>query len=456
VARAQGWKRLELFAFLATVFLYVSWFEDRFSAEKRFVATCSALLYYALFTLVDLPLVLAASQILTVLAMLAIWTQQFTYLPLAVAFCAAGLFVADRRAWPGVATAAFGSFWAFYFAWYGNLGEPCPVGGTFVALTAAFLLYHGWLPWRVLVRRSEPCAQDLLLLALNGPLYFSACYTILRAHYEPYLGLFAVALGGLHLLSGIRLREQQPSKTGEPLPALLSMGVALAFVTLAAPIQFSGYRITMAWVLEGSALCWITTRTEAGRLRYAALAVFLLALFRLSLVDAGMYSSPADYRAILNLRFLTFLVAALSFWGAAYWIRSGWTALATYITGHLVMLWALGLEVLGWAARTAAAESLDSVKSASLSILIASYALILVGIGALASSAVNRILGLALVGLVVLKLYLYDVWLLHRVYRVTAFAVLGFLLLLTSYVYSRYRTSIENWWKNRNARSGPG
>lgn len=54
-------------------------------------------------------------------------------------------------------------------------------------------------------------------------------------------------------------------------------------------------------------------------------------------------------------------------------------------------------------------------------------------------------LALALIGFVVLKLYVYDAWLLVRIYRVTAFAMLGALLLLTSYLYSRYRTSIENW-----------
>ena len=55
-------------------------------------------------------------------------------------------------------------------------------------------------------------------------------------------------------------------------------------------------------------------------------------------------------------------------------------------------------------------------------------------------------------GLVVAKLYLYDVWLLVRIYRIAAFGALGALLLLTSYVYSRNRASIEAWWNARNSR----
>jgi len=69
-------------------------------------------------------------------------------------------------------------------------------------------------------------------------------------------------------------------------PVLLLVGVALAFLTLAAPIQFSSYRITMAWAVEaarspGSACA----RAPADDLRRAG--VFLLTLARLYAVDRG-------------------------------------------------------------------------------------------------------------------------------------------------------------------------
>jgi uncharacterized membrane protein len=47
----------------------------------------------------------------------------------------------------------------------------------------------------------------------------------------------------------------------------------------------------------------------------------------------------------------------------------------------------------------------------------------------------------------VAKLYLYDVWLLGQFYRMAAFAILGVLLLAMSYLYSRFRGSIQNWWR---------
>jgi uncharacterized membrane protein len=78
---------------------------------------------------------------------------------------------------------------------------------------------------------------------------------------------------------------------------------------------------------------------------------------------------------------------------------------------------------------------------------------ILVSAGVASKTAVNRIAGLGLIGFVVLKLYIFDVWQLDRIYRISAFVVLGALLLMTSFLYSHFRALIESWWKNDEAPS---
>jgi uncharacterized membrane protein len=82
---------------------------------------------------------------------------------------------------------------------------------------------------------------------------------------------------------------------------------------------------------------------------------------------------------------------------------------------------------------------------------MALYAVLLVVIGVSYRSVLDRILGLGLIGLVVVKLYLYDVWEAGRLFRMAAFIALGVLLLLTSYLYSRFRPMIENWWKDEKS-----
>lgn len=64
------------------------------------------------------------------------------------------------------------------------------------------------------------------------------------------------------------------------------------------------------------------------------------------------------------------------------------------------------------------------------------------------ASAVNRSLSFLLLGAVILKLYVWDVWYFGRFYRTTAFVSLGILLLTASWIYSRTRSRPEG---NANA-----
>ena len=54
--------------------------------------------------------------------------------------------------------------------------------------------------------------------------------------------------------------------------------------------------------------------------------------------------------------------------------------------------------------------------------------------------------GLVLLGLPVLKLFLFDVFLLEQAYRVAAFVTLGALLLATGLAYQRYGTTIKEFF----------
>jgi len=111
------------------------------------------------------------------------------------------------------------------------------------------------------------------------------------------------------------------------------------------------------------------------------------------------------------------------------------------------MLWNLGMEVVAWINRAAPVDAL-SVQMTAISVLMSLYALMLVVLGVATRSVLNRVLGLGLFGVVIAKLYLSDVWQLSRILRITAFLALGVVLLLVSYLYSRFKPVIERLWKD--------
>ncbi|MCL4401314.1 MAG: DUF2339 domain-containing protein [Acidobacteria bacterium] len=450
VARARGWWGIDVLAFFGTAVLYISWLVSFFKPEKRLVANVFALAYYGLFATRDIRGVFLGAQLIAAIELLAVsLPQPYPFLPLAALICATGLLIADRHEWPEAPIGVFGSFWAPYAVAHLAFRQHASAGSIFVFLTVIFLLFFAWIPWRSQIRGLAVRSQDLILAALNVATYFGVSSNLLEPGYAAYIGLFAVALAGLHVALGYGLWR---SARRDVRTVLLYLGISLALLTLAAPIQFTGFRITIVWALETAALAWIAARTREVRLRYAALAVGFLALVRLAFLDASIH--PAE--AFWNVRFLTFATTAVCFWLAAYWMNLGRTALAAYLAGHGAMLAGLIIEMLAWAAQIASPGSLRSIQSTSVSMLLAAYAVLLVAIGVAARSAVNRILGLGLIVAVVVKLYFYDVWRIERIYRVAAFAALGVFLLVTSYLYSRYRSSIEHWWKDEGAGRGQG
>jgi uncharacterized membrane protein len=83
------------------------------------------------------------------------------------------------------------------------------------------------------------------------------------------------------------------------------------------------------------------------------------------------------------------------------------------------------------------------VQTIAVTILYAAYAVVLVSIGVATRSRANRRAGLALTAIVILKLYVFDVWQLSRVCQIIAFVILGVLLLSTSFLYSRFKNLIS-------------
>ncbi|HWQ54269.1 MAG TPA: DUF2339 domain-containing protein [Bryobacteraceae bacterium] len=439
--RRCGWHALESLAFLGTVWVYGAELDTPVEPARRAGYTLFALAYYGVFAAMRGRWIGVAGHVLAALALAVIWGHSMApFMGLALLLAVAGLAIADRRGW---ALPVLAAFWLSYGLW--AEAEKRPVAPLFWFLSAAFVLFGAWLPWRVWVRRTTAGLESLLVLALNAGAYFAVSYALLSPLYRHWAGPLAVVMAALHMALAWRLWERDSRA------ALLAAGAAWALLVLAVPAHFAGYRVTVIWALEGAALAWTGARLREVRATYAALAVFALVLLRLGVADAWAYPSPRDYGLLLNARFVTFLLSAACLWASARWTAPGWPAAATYVTGHFVALWGLGLEAFGWAGRTAAVADLPSVESTALSIVMAAYAVGLVSLGVFTGTVMNRVLGLGLIGVVVLKLYLHDVWFLGLFYRMAAFAVLGALLLVMSYLYSRFRVSIESWWRDRRA-----
>jgi uncharacterized membrane protein len=132
---------------------------------------------------------------------------------------------------------------------------------------------------------------------------------------------------------------------------------------------------------------------------------------------------------------LAYACIAVAVFGLSIWIATSAPAVANYayVLGHLCA----AVVCLNEMSRRIKSDG--SVRTLQ-SIFLAGYGIALLSAGVRRSAVLNRGLGLLFLGLVIAKLYLYDVWQLHYGSRVTAFVVLGILLLTASYIYSRWKS----------------
>ena len=458
LAGLRRWRIVRLMSLVGTALLYWAWLIGRGSfayaepAPWRLPAWLFLAAQYCLYLPGSGQLFFIAAHVLACGALTMVWpVHAARFLWSLVALSAVGLWVSHRRDWDKAPLAVLSAWGAAYAYWKSEYWLPAALAPNLAFTAASFLLFFSWLPWRVMAGAAVR-KQDLVLPTVNAAVMFGLLYSLLSYDYAGWLGLVATGMAALHLGLGWTLWERQPSAQRDTRPVFLALGIAVTLLTLAAPIQFSGFRITLAWAIEAAALCWIAARTRARELALAACAIILLILYRLAVLDTAALRGLAEYSLFLNARFLTFAASAASLAAAAHFLREAGllprvAPAAVYIGAHLALLGGLAMEVAEWTRRNFP-DGGYSAESMASSFLSASYALLLVIAGVRARSALHRILGLVFVVAVVLKLYLYDIWQLRLLHRVIAFAALGALLLAMSFLYSRHRGAIESWWRD--------
>jgi uncharacterized membrane protein len=432
LARKRHWNAIEPLAAAATILLYAAWFGRWFGDANRSVATVFALGFYAQFSIATLSELWAVFQLAASIGLALIWREPAHFAWWNLLLVAGGLSNAYVRTWTLAPIWTLGCFWLPFWIWY-SADAP------FAAISASFLIFFAWALWRVPDRLPGPG-----LIAANAALYYAASYTLLNPAHHPYMGPLAAMIGGIHLLLARRFESRSDAQT-------LTLCVALAFVTLAVPIQFVGFRITIAWALEGAVLAWLAARSKSDWLRICCWAVLTLAIFRLLALDVFIYTQSSEYSTLLNTRFLTFACCTAALWLSAKSLAPALDAAVAYIAGHGVLLFGLSLEIGGWVSRNVILENQSGVQIIAISVMLTIYAVGLVMIGVRTRAAIHRLLGLALVVLVIAKLYLVDVWVLGRLFRITAFLALGALLLALSYLYSRWKPTLARFLRPDSA-----
>jgi uncharacterized membrane protein len=353
-----------------------------------------------------------------------------------------------------------------YVGWYSSFYDHKQIELT-VAFATLFFVLFAIAPLLARRPQSEPnfyAAVPSLLAFVNAGVYFLQIYVMFSEIGAAQTAWFALALAALYILLSHYARLKYPDPAlGERL-RLLHLALAIGFITVAIPIRLDAHWITIGWFVEAAVLLWVADRIHSDLLNLFAVGALVLGVIRLLVFD-DFHST----QLIFNARMGTYAVA-IAVLGAVAWYASkrnddtGRSAAAFAIVAlNLLALVVLSREVADYYSHEMAAvrpsgpwmvaqwarrRSIEISRDFTYSALWMAYGAMLIVVGFWRRSAFVRWQALALIAFTTLKVFVYDVSELDRVYRILSFVALGVLLLAISFAYQR------DWLKLSAPRQG--
>jgi uncharacterized membrane protein len=348
--------------------------------------------------------------------------------------------------------ALFGSLIAFG-VWYGEFERDIGLATAEIGITIIFLIFVGATTLFHIIWRRAPQAFDFTLMMINAAAYFGISLGLMWDTYRAWMGGFVFLIALFYAaVAYLAFRRQAES----PRLSLFALGIAVVLLTVALPIQLGDKAwTTIAWAAEGAVLAWLSSALRMPQLRWYSCAVFLAVAVRLFFFDTPL--GVGTFQPVLNERFLAFAVSIAALYAAGLLLlresrKSGTSradATVFLVAANFFTLWLFSFEV--WdsfssalrAAEVPAREGLRSAQHLSLTAVWAFYAVIGLVLGIVKSWRYVRLGALVLLLIAIIKVFVFDVFKLELGYRIGAFVGLGILLLVSAYLYQRYRKVIR-------------
>jgi len=311
----------------------------------------------------------------------------------------------------------------------------------FAAVLYAFFIAYPLLLGRRVRRDFSP---HLAAVLAGLPFFYFARDAMIDAQLGWMIGVLPVAqaLVMLGLLVQL-LRIERPGEREVGRLATVA-AAALAFITVAIPLQLEKQWITIAWALEGAALVWLFTRIKHRGLLVWATGLMTAVFVRLVFNPAVFAYHPASHAPVFNWYLYTYLVSAIAFFVAAYlWPRTvrGGVAIASS-AGTILLFFLVNIEIADFYSTGSSLTfnffSSSLAQDLTYTIGWALFAIVMLVTGIALHSRATRVAAILLLVVTILKCFLHDLARLGGLYRVGSLLGLAISLVLVGVLLQRF------------------
>jgi uncharacterized membrane protein len=360
------------------------------------------------------------------------------------------LWVAWIRKWDWIGLAAVLPAWLATVVWYDSHRQPEQWTQVMTLATALYAVFAAY-PFVLGSRARE--SRDPYLTAIGGSVFyfFAARMALLQGGLSAYVGAVPVFEGAVLALLLRALLRIEP-RDGRDLGRLaIVAGAALAFATVAIPVQLKQQWITIGWALEGAALAWLYRRIPHRGLLYSAMALLAVVFVRLALNPEIFIYEPRGMR-VFNWYLYAYLTCSVAFFVAAWWLSrtddrllfaGDWAKASTVLSpaGVILLFVLLNIEIADFYATGPEITFRFGVSIAQD--LTYTIGWLIFGLGLLSAgiylhSRPGRMAAVALIAVTTFKAFLYDMGSLEGLAQVASFVGLAISLALVALALQKF------------------
>lgn len=352
------------------------------------------------------------------------------------------LAVSIFQKWPVFQYLSFGfNQIIFLFSWI-NDDSFLPL---FLFLTYNFVLYLGVATVYNIRRQKKATSWDIGLIFLNAFSFFTLSLFLLEDTWiHDYRGFYAVFLALIYVVCG---KMAYTLNRGDLAQVYSLFLVSFVLITIAVPLQLSGFYISLTWLAEAVGLAYMAKQLRIVKMQFTSLLVLFLGLIT---AWEDILWLPQYEHFLLNIP--TFLIicsllaiAAMTYLGSDVIISDTKVRVSHLLKALFLIFLLYGLSLENH--HFFLLQETDfflSPEQLSLSAIWLLYALSLFVVGMRKKNRYYRYAALGLMVVVIAKAFFIDLSNLATIFKILLFVVLGLFLLGISYVYQKKKEAIQS------------
>jgi uncharacterized membrane protein len=317
-------------------------------------------------------------------------------------------------------------------------------------LLFAAAMYAPFILFPLVLRRRVKGTLDVHFAAVlaSVPFFIFGRDAIVAAGYGSMIGLLPVVQALLLLVLVWQLLRIEPP--GERTLARLAMmaAAALAFITVAIPLQLEKQWITIGWALEGAALVWLYRRIPHRGLLAWSGGLLAAVVVRLTLNPAIFEYHARSATPIVNWYLYSYLVCAIALCAAAALLPRRerddfpFAVPALASAGTVLLFFLVNIEIADYYSTgqhlTFNFLSSSLAQDLTYTMLWALFAVAMLVAGLLLHARSARVAALILLLVTILKCFLHDLARLGGLYRVGSLLGLALSLVIVGVLLQRF------------------